>query len=89
MNKLEKIFAVGGFVIGFSLLGFGLYRDSKFSDDYKRDYIKNTLIKGVGLLSIAVGSGLAIREIMEEENEKYFEEYDENLPRQNYSQKGL
>jgi hypothetical protein len=71
MNRLEKIFAVGGFVMGLSLLGFGLYRDNKFSDDYKRDYIINTIIKGVGLLSLAVGSGLVIRGVVVEEDRRY------------------
>jgi len=70
MNRLEKIFAVGGFVIGLSLIGFGLYRDNKPFDDYK-EYIKNTLIKIGGLVSVAVGSGLAFRSMIEEYDKKY------------------
>jgi len=67
MNRLEKIFAVGGFVIGLSLVGFGLYRDNKFPEDY----IKSTIIKGMGLISVAVGSGLAFRSMIEEYDKKY------------------
>jgi len=69
MNKLEKIFVVGGIVIGLSLVGFGLYRDNKFPE-YK-DYIKNTIIKGAGLVSFVTGCGLGLGRMLEEEDKRY------------------
>jgi len=68
MNKLEKIFAVGGFIVGISLLGLGLYKDKKLSEDYKI----NWAIKG---------AGLAMRDLVEGNDKKYFEEKNNNYPR--------
>jgi len=85
MNKLEKAIIAGTLVIGGSLLRFGLYRDKKFPEDYKI----NWAIKGAGLISLTVVSGLGLRELVEGDDKKYFEEKNNNLPRQNYSQKGL
>jgi len=68
MNKLERISAVGGFIIGFSLLVVGLYKDNK------NEYTKDILIKGAGLISLAVGSGLVLREMAENTDRGYIEE---------------
>jgi len=85
MKKLEKIIALGVIVIGGSLLGIGFYRDKKFP----HEYTKNGLIKSAGLISLAAVSGLGLRELIEGEDRRYFEEHNKNYPRQNNSQKGL
>lgn len=68
MKRLEKIFAVGGFVLGVSLIGFGLYRDDKFSENYQRDYIINTVIKSAGVLSFGIGTALTMRGMTEKDD---------------------
>jgi hypothetical protein len=67
MNKLEKIFAIGGLITGFSLLGLGLCREDKDK------YIKYTIMKGAGLISLAVSSGLLLRELAEDNERGYAE----------------
>jgi len=61
MNRLEKIFVVGGIVVGLSLVGFGCYLDSQ-------------LMRFGGVLSGSCSVGLVMREILEQEDKRYLEE---------------
>jgi len=77
MKKLEKIFVVGGIVIGLSLVGYGLHRDNKFSEEYT----KNNIIKGAGLVSFVTGCGLGLGRMLEEEDKRYLKEKKKIYPR--------
>jgi len=77
--------ALGTLVIGGSLVGLGLYRDNK---PEKNEYI-NWAIKGAGLMFLVTCSGLALRDLVEEEDRRYFKKHNIIYPRQNNSQKDL
>jgi len=75
MKKLERILAIGGIIIGLSLVSFGLHRDK---NDKYRNYIKNSAIKTIGLVSIAVGYGFGMRKMIEAEEEYFKRQKKEN-----------
>jgi hypothetical protein len=78
MKKIEKIAAVGGFVVGISLLGIGMYMDRNPPKDY--DFYKGVIIKGTGLVLFGVGSGLSFKDSIEQEDKRYIEENKKYLP---------
>ena len=60
MKRLEKITSVSFLIVGVGLFSYGLYKD------------KPTLA-GLGLIPGSCSAGLALREEVEEDNKKYFE----------------
>ncbi len=72
MKKIERILAAAGFVVGMALLGLGIYKDKNPSEG--QNYVTNTIIKGVGLVSLSASAGLAFRGLVEMDDIRYFEE---------------
>ena len=68
MKRLEKIFVIGGLVIGGSLLGLGFYFDSQ-------------LMRASGVLSLTYPAGVGMKALLEESDRTYFEEKNNNYPR--------
>ena len=62
MNKLEKIASIVCFVAGASLFSYGLYKNKP-------------LLTGLGLVSGACSAGLILREMVEEDDERYYQSY--------------